>query len=322
MCGIVALTGFGKTAEVAAVADLLSHRGPEDAGQFVDLQGDVALAMRRLSIIDLEGGHQPMTNEDGNVWVVANGEIYNAPDLRPGLEARGHRFATNNSDTEVLLHLYEERGLNLLEDLNGMYAFVIYDQARQLLFGARDRLGIKPLYYWCGAGRFACASELKALLLLPDVARQVNRQSLYHYLTLLYVPDEASILQDIYRLPPGHRFVYNLRNRELSIDGYWQPQFDTQEDFSEGEWVEQLRAGLRTAVSRWTLSDVPIACSLSGGLDSPALVGLLAELGYPRNPDLYPGLCGGRRGGMGRDRPCPACRPALGDGAPRIAPGA
>jgi asparagine synthase (glutamine-hydrolysing) len=281
MCGIVALSGFKEVNVLSAMSDLLTHRGPDDRGQLVNPDDGVALAMRRLSIIDLEGGHQPMANEDGTIWVVANGEIYNAPDLRPDLEARGHRFATTNSDTEVLLHLYEEKGPDLLEDLNGMYAFVIYDQARQLLFGARDRLGIKPLYYWTGTGRFACASELKALLLLPNVARQVNLQSLYHYLTLLYVPDEASIIQDLCRLPPGHRFVYDLCKQELNIDRYWQPRFGTQENHSEREWAEQLRAGLRQAVSRWTLSDVPIACSLSGGLDSPAIIGLLAELGHP-----------------------------------------
>lgn len=282
MCGIVGLVGFPDTHALATMNRLIAHRGPDDQDEFRDPEAEFAFAMRRLSIIDLESGHQPMSNEDGTIWIICNGEIYNAPELRAHLERQGHRFATNNSDVEVLVHLYEEKGPDLLYAINGMYAFVIYDQRRQLLFGARDRMGIKPLYYWKDGNRFAFASELKALLVLPEVKRQINFQSLYHYLTLLYVPGEASMIQDVYRLPPAHYFTYDLRERRLAQECYWSLDFRQECHYDEAEWAEKLRVELRQAVKRWTLSDVPIACSLSGGLDSSAVVGLLAEMGYPK----------------------------------------
>ena len=166
MCGIVGLVGNWPSDLLARLNQTLHYRGPDDAGEYRDPKMSVALAMRRLSILDLESGHQPMSNEDDSVWIVCNGEIYNSPELRPELVARGHRFQTSHSDTECLLHLYEEKGTEMLADLNGMFAFVIYDRERQRLFGARDRLGIKPLYYTQPPGRFAFASELKALLSL------------------------------------------------------------------------------------------------------------------------------------------------------------
>jgi asparagine synthase (glutamine-hydrolysing) len=170
----------------------------------------------------------------------------------------------------------------LLDDLNGMFAFVIYDQRRNLLFGARDRMGIKPLYYWRSGGRFVFGSELKSLLVLPCIPRDIDEQSLFHYMTLLYVPDQASIIQNVLRVPPAHYFIYDLSTQQLTLRRYWQLQFETIEERSENDWAELLREGLRSAVTRWTLSDVPIACSLSGGLDSSAVVGLLASEGYSR----------------------------------------
>lgn len=292
MCGIVGLAGFGVGESLADMLGAIVHRGPDDGGSFVDSAADVAIAMRRLSIIDLAGGHQPMANEDRTIWIVLNGEIFNAPELRPGLVAQGHRFRTANSDTEVLLHLYEEKGIHCLDEVNGMFAFVIYDQQREILFGARDRMGIKPLYYWHNGGRFACASELKSLLQIPQIERRVNLQSLYHYLTLLYVPDEASIIERVNRLPPAHRFVFDVRRRQLIIEQYWHLRFDSSDQHNRTEWAELLRQELRQAVSRWTLSDVQIACSLSGGVDSTAIVGLLAEVGYPKIKTFTLGFLG------------------------------
>jgi asparagine synthase (glutamine-hydrolysing) len=274
------------------MSTLVKHRGPDDSGEYRDLEAQVALGMRRLSILDLEGGHQPMSNEDGSIWIVFNGEIYNSPDLRPQLEVNGHRFRTSHSDTEVLIHLYEDKQEAMLEDLNGMFAFVIYDKKRRKLFGTRDRFGIKPLYYIQQSGLFAFASELKSLLMLPFVHREIDLQSLFHYMTLLYVPDQASIIQGIGRVPPGHWFVYDLSNQKLIFQRYWQFDFRMVEHHSEEEWTELLRIELRKAVKRWTLSDVPIACSLSGGIDSPAIVSLLAEQGYSKIKTYSVGFVG------------------------------
>jgi asparagine synthase (glutamine-hydrolysing) len=282
MCGIVGIAGRHDLDWVRRMNSNIRHRGPDDKGLYQSPDGLVSLAMRRLSIIDLQTGHQPMHNEDASIWIVFNGEIFNAPEIRSRLEHRGHKFVTANSDTEVLLHLYEEKGPSLLDDLNGMFAFVIHDHNRKVLFGARDRMGIKPLYYCQSAGRFVFASELKSILTLPFIEREIDRQSLFHYMTLLYVPDEASIITGIHRIPPAHSFVYDLSSKEFKLHRYWQLKFEADEDHSEEEWAEVLRAELRAAVRRWSLSDVPLACSLSGGLDSSAVVGLMAEAGYPR----------------------------------------
>lgn len=281
MCGIVGITGPDGGRYISAMSDLLVHRGPDDSGIYQDPTGKVSLAMRRLSIIDLESGHQPMGNEDGTNWIVFNGEIYNAPELRRGLEEQGHRFITKNSDTEVLLHLYAEKGREMVHDLNGMFAFVIYDKPRGILFGARDRIGIKPLYYWQGVGRFVFASELKVLSSLPFVEREVDLQSLFHYMTLLYVPDQDSILKGIKRVPPAHVMIYDLESSNITLERYWHLSFK-EEQHTQDEWADILRVELKKAIERWIVSDVPIACSLSGGLDSSAIVGLLAELGYPK----------------------------------------
>jgi len=261
---------------------LVAHRGPDDFGEYHDPEGDVAIAVRRLSILDLAGGHQPMSNQDGTVWIVFNGEIYNSPEIRARLIAKGYRFVTMNSDTEVLLHLYEEKQESMLRDLNGMFAFVVYDRARRLLFGARDRIGIKPLYYSRQPGLFAFGSELKSLLTLPTIKREVHRQSIFHYMTLLHIPGESTIFSDIRRLAPGHWFKFDVATQELTLQSYWRLDVRQAENRSEAEWCALIRHELREAVRRWTLSDVPIACSLSGGIDSSTIVGLLREIGYGR----------------------------------------
>jgi asparagine synthase (glutamine-hydrolysing) len=282
MCGIVGIAGRHEVEWVRRMNSTIIYRGPDDQGEYQSPDGVVSLAMRRLSIIDLQGGHQPMPNRDTTNWIVFNGEIYNAPELRQSLEDQGYRFVTHNSDTEVLLHLYEKKGIALVDDLNGMFSFVIHDQKRNVLFGARDRMGIKPLYYCQSNGRFAFASELKCLLTLPFIEREIDQQSLFHYMTLLYIPDQTSIIRGVYRVPPGHTFVYDLQSQQLTLQQYWQLKFHPVEYRSEPEWAEHLHLELQSAVKRWTLSDVPIGCSLSGGLDSATIVGLLAELEYPK----------------------------------------
>jgi asparagine synthase (glutamine-hydrolysing) len=278
MCGIVAIAGQFDVDQLHEINSSQIHRGPDSAGHYVSEDGAVGLAMRRLSIIDIESGSQPITNEDGSVVLICNGEIYNSPQLRPLLEGSGHRFRTRNSDVETIIHLYEERGVDCLQALNGMFSFILHDRRRNLLFGARDRIGIKPLYYFQSHGTIAFASELKSLLRLSNFSPSVNRQSLFHYMTMLYVPAAESILNEVMRIPPGHYFIYDLQRKDLSLHQYWSPTISPVRRSPE-ESTEVVRQGARDAVERWTLSDVPIACSLSGGLDSASIVGLLAESG-------------------------------------------
>ena len=279
MCGIVGLVGVNDQALVRRMNERLHHRGPDDSGEYHDDSQRVALAMRRLSIIDLAHGHQPMANEDNSLLVVCNGEIYNSPELRDGLKKRGHYLKTRNSDIEVLLHLYEEQGTDLLSVLNGMYAFVLYDKRHKILFGARDRVGIKPFYYGHKEGKFVFASELKSLLLAPWIARDLDPTSLSHYLSLQFIPAPATIFRDIKKLPAGHFFIYKIGESELTVQPYWHLPLNPQPAGRREERVAVIREEMRQAVKRWTLSDVPVACSLSGGLDSSGLVAFLAQSG-------------------------------------------
>lgn len=279
MCGIVGLAGISDFYSLSSMIDLISHRGPDDKGEFIDREHGIALAMCRLAIIDLESGNQPLSNEDGDIWVVCNGEIYNSPELRQHLLAKGHTFKTKNSDTEVLLHLYEENGTNLLHKLNGMFAFVLYDKKKGIVFGARDRMGIKPFYYAHKQGKFAFASELKSLVTLPWVSKEINFTSLYHYVSLQFIPAPDSIFHDIKKLPAGHFLVYHVTQKQLDVDKYWDLNVTQFEEKKVDEWLEVIKENLKESVKRWTLSDVPIACSLSGGIDSASIVGLLAQSG-------------------------------------------
>jgi asparagine synthase (glutamine-hydrolysing) len=277
VCGLAALVGTPDEALLERLGEALLHRGPDGGGSVLDREAGVGLVARRLAILDLTGGEQPMASADGRLVIAFNGEIFNAPELRAELEREGRRFRSDHSDTEVVLALYERYGDDFLERLNGFFGFVLWDAARRRLFGAVDRFGIKPLYLAEPAGGLALASELKALLLVPGVEREVDRQSLFHYLSLRFVPGPATIIRGVRRLAPGTAFSYDVNARRLDVRRWWRLRFEPDE--RETQWPERLREQLRRSALRWTLSDMPYAISLSGGMDSSALVGLLAEAG-------------------------------------------
>lgn len=253
------------------------HRGPDDAGCFLSDDRKVGLGHRRLSIIDLAGGHQPMSNEDGTVWIVFNGEIYNHAALRRDLEARGHRYRTR-CDTETILHLYEEEGPDCVHRLEGMFAFVIWDSRRQTLFGARDRIGIKPFYYHQDGGRFLFASEIKSILKHPGVSREIDREGLYHYLTFVVTPPPLTLFKGIRKLPPGHRLLLD-RDGNLKIERYWNlPLEDDAPPLSEEDYADEVVRLLRQSIADRMMSDVPFGVFLSGGIDSTTNVALMSRL--------------------------------------------
>jgi asparagine synthase (glutamine-hydrolysing) len=250
-----------------------AHRGPDDSGIYCE--GALGLAHRRLSIIDLSpAGHQPMSNEDGTIWIVFNGEIYNFQDLRPDLVRRGHRFRSR-TDTEVILHLYEERGVGCLESLRGMFAFAIWDAPRRQLFLARDRLGKKPLCYQQDAEAFRFASEAKAILQDPAVEARPDPAGISHYLTYGYVPSPGSAFQGMRKLPPAHYLV--CRDGRVEIVRYWRLRRDRKLDRSEAEWCQEIRTRLEEAVRIRLISDVPLGAFLSGGIDSSAVVAMMSH---------------------------------------------
>jgi asparagine synthase (glutamine-hydrolysing) len=277
MCGIAGIVSFDGSPvhrdEVAVMCAAMRHRGPDDQGIHVD--GGCALGMRRLSIIDLRTGHQPIANEDGSIWAVLNGEIYNYRELRQELVRRGHTLSTS-SDTEVLVHLYEDHGAACVDRLRGMFAFAIWDgRARRLLL-ARDRLGIKPLYYgWVGR-RLVFASELKALLELPGLERRLDLSALNHVLTFLHTPRDRSILLGVRKLEPAH-VLWVSPGERLHIERYWNVRFEPTPPARAPELLEELRELLDQAVRVHMVSDVPVGAFLSGGVDSSSVVALMAR---------------------------------------------
>lgn len=263
----------GAATVVRAMADAMVHRGPDGEGFHVE--GPVALGHRRLSIIDLATGDQPMANEDGTVWIVFNGEIYNFEALRRQLLARGHHFKTS-SDTEVILHLYEEKGVACLEDLRGMFAFALWDRGQRRLFLARDRLGIKPLYYYQGATAFWFASEIKALLVDPAVPRTVQLEAIATFLQFHYLPGEQTPLEGIRKLAPGHYLLWEAGR--LTERAFWDLKFEPSAQWATLEGAaEGLTALLAETVQLHLLSDVPLGVLLSGGVDSSALLSFAAR---------------------------------------------
>ncbi|MGH2538592.1 MAG: asparagine synthase (glutamine-hydrolyzing) [Candidatus Promineifilaceae bacterium] len=275
MCGICGKMGPAgvQPDEIRAMLDTIAHRGPDDEGVFIS--GMVGLGSRRLSIIDLEGGQQPIGNEDGSLWLVFNGEIYNFPELRRQLLARGHRFHTE-TDSEVILHLYEEQGEACVAQLRGMFAFALWDAAAQKLFLARDRLGQKPLFYSHLGQEFLFASEVKAILTADGGRRQLNEQALSDYLSLRFIPAPATMFGHINKVPPGHTLVY--QGNRVRVQPYWELSFCQKHALAEDELLEGLIERLQDAVRSHLLSDVPLGAFLSGGLDSSMVVALMAQI--------------------------------------------
>jgi asparagine synthase (glutamine-hydrolysing) len=277
MCGIAGIVGLADQNLIKKMTDLQAHRGPDDAGTMVFENDRVVLGHRRLSIIDLSpAGHQPMTNRAGDLTIVFNGEIYNFQEIRYELEKSGHAFQSN-SDTEVLLHAYAKWGPRCLDRLIGMFAFAIWDARTKTLFAARDQLGVKPFYYTLVDGKLAFASELKALLQVPGVRREVDPDGIHSILLFLWIPDPKTIFKNIFKLPAGHYLEY--RDGRLRIESYWEIPTSFTDSKGEAYYADGLREQLRQAVQRQMISDVPVGAFLSGGLDSSAIVGLARATG-------------------------------------------
>jgi asparagine synthase (glutamine-hydrolysing) len=274
MCGIVSL--YNKRQEpvqletISAMTNMILHRGPDDDG--FHLEENIALGFRRLSIIDVAGGHQPLFNETKELWIIGNGEIYNYKELQAWLKERGHVFHTD-SDIETILHLYEEVGFDAPKHLRGMFGFTIWDSRRKILFGARDHFGIKPLYYTETGDAIAVGSEIKSLLELSGVKREVNQTAFYHYLTFQYVPDPETMYRGIYRVPPAHYFV--IENDRIRLERYWEVQFNPDESKPFSYFVEGTREIMLESVNKHRISEVPRGAFLSSGVDSSSIVAML-----------------------------------------------
>ena len=279
MCGIAGLIGaehsyIADASDVHRMCQTLVHRGPDDEGIFAE--GPAGLGMRRLSIIDLSTGHQPIHNEEQNIWVVFNGEIYNFPELRQELEGKGHRFYTN-SDTEVIVHSYEEYGADCVQKLHGMFAFALWDQREQKLLLARDRFGKKPLYYALHDGRLFFGSEIKALLAVAPELGSTDSEGLLSFFYFGYIPEPLTAFSRIRKLPAAHLLEFHkghIRTRK-----YWElPAYGVYEPASETECLEELEQRLTEAVRKRLISDVPLGALLSGGVDSSAMVALMSRV--------------------------------------------
>ena len=271
MCGFVGFTNTPVTADPAAVvkamADRIVHRGPDDADYYVD--GDVSLGFRRLSIIDLEGGRQPILNEDGTKVLVFNGEIYNFQSLREDLLQKGHVFKTR-TDSETILHGYEEYGKQVLQKLRGMFAFVIWDKEKKQLFGARDIFGIKPFYYYHKDGQFLFGSEIKSFLSHPGFVKELDEDRIPEYLSYEYIPDERTIFKNVYKLPGSHCFTY--QDGKLEVERYYRIRYQIEDDKSLEYWEEQIQKEFTESVAMHQIADVEVGCFLSSGVDSSFVV--------------------------------------------------
>lgn len=278
MCGIAGIYNYKSSSPVGietlqAMARNLVHRGPDDEG--FHQEPGLGFAFRRLSVIDLEKGAQPISNEDGSVWSMLNGEIYNFRELREDLKRRGHKFKTR-TDSEVIPHLYEEFGTSFLERLRGMFAIGLWDAGKKTLYIARDRLGIKPLYYWDNGGSFVFASEIKAILASDLVEREIDHQALSDYITFRYVPAPATMFKGIMKVPQGHLLAVGEGGARL--EQYWDFNFERSVDGNDREIEERLREMLRECVSMRLMSDVPLGALLSGGIDSSMIVSIMSGL--------------------------------------------
>ena len=282
MCGIAGIIFKDSTtrideSQIEKMCDAIYHRGPDEWGHFIE--GAVGIGMRRLSIIDLAGGTQPIHNEDKTVWVVFNGEIYNYRDLRGTLEKQGHNFYTN-SDTESIVHLYEQFGEDCVKHLRGMFAFAIWDAKNETLFLARDRLGIKPLHYYEDGNQFVFGSEIKSILACEGVHRDVHNNSIVNYVAYGYVPDPDTMFVGIRKLPPGHVLTY--RKGSFKLKKYWDVEFSYGRAQPEEFYIERILSLLDEAVRIRLISEVPLGAFLSGGVDSGIVVALMARnMGEP-----------------------------------------
>jgi asparagine synthase (glutamine-hydrolysing) len=278
MCGIAGIVSLSDAPvdpeEVESMCRVMTHRGPDDDGFYVT--SGIGMGMRRLRIIDLEGGRQPVHNEDGTVWTVFNGEIYNYQELRERLQSRGHRLYTS-TDTEVLVHLYEDYGERMVQFLRGMYAFAIWDAKNQRVFLARDRIGIKPLYYALAGERLCFASELKALLALRDIAKDIEWQAFGHVVSHLTTPHDQSVIRGVRKLRPAHWMSVSRRNAHVTVAPYWDVQFVASATHTEASLVEELRELLDESVRLHMISDVPLGAFLSGGVDSSSVVATMSR---------------------------------------------
>ena len=282
MCGIVGIFHHSSVERVdpdrlLLMRDSMTHRGPDDSGIYVSPDLSVGLAHRRLSIIDLSSAaRQPMSDDQRRVWITFNGEIYNFAELRRDLERDGIVFHSN-SDTEVLIHLYKKYGKGMVQFLRGMFAFAIFDERDRTLFLVRDRIGVKPLYYFNRAGCFAFASEIKALLAAGEISRNVNSEALYHYLSFLTTPAPQTLSEGIFKLDAGHLMTVNSAG-ELRIEQWWTPLSTQQIKLKEDDHVANIQALLRESIRYRMISDVPFGVFLSGGIDSSTNVALMAEM--------------------------------------------
>lgn len=273
LCGICGIVGTSDKQLIKRMCDVIEHRGPNDSGYFVDYK--ICLGNRRLSIIDLGGGHQPMHNEDESIWITFNGEIYNFYELRDDLERKGHKFYTN-SDTEAIVHAYEEYGEDCPKDLRGMFGFAIWDKGAKKLFLARDRLGKKPLYYTVIDDKFIFGSEIKSILQYEGVKRKVNLRALHHFLTLQYVPGPDTMFEGIYKLPQGCSLVY--QNGKIKISKYWNINMQMPENGNESYYSKKTLGLLKESVKIRLMSEVPLGVYLSGGIDSSSVVALMSTV--------------------------------------------
>lgn len=280
MCGICGFVGNGTLEDLKRMTDSMVHRGPDEEGLWYDLAKSIFFGHRRLSIIDIEGGKQPMWTSDSQYGVIFNGEIYNHMELRNSLQQKGYQFQSDHSDTEVLLHGFREWGTDLPKYLNGMWAFAIYDRHQHILFLCRDRFGKKPLYYTLQGQTFAFASELTALTQHSSIQASVAPKSLKKYFAYGFIPAPHSVFEHIYKLPAGHHLVFQIRDFSFSIHQYWDfviEPFDSIPRNPEQEWGEHIRYLLKKAVQRRLMADVPLGIFLSGGIDSSAVTALASQ---------------------------------------------
>ena len=275
ICGIFEYSGEGHVERplIETMASSIQHRGPDDAGFHV--AGPIGLGFRRLSIIDLQGGHQPIPNEDSTCWLILNGEIYNYRELRQQLEAAGHRLRTQ-ADSETIVHGYEEWGADVTNHLNGMFGFAVWDSGKRQLLLARDHLGIKPLYYHDNGSRLIFGSELKAILQDERVPRELDPQALDIFLRLGYLPSPWTLFKGIHKLPAGHRLLASAAG--IEVERFWKSTPEIQHDIDEQQAIDGYAERFRRAVERQMVSDVPIGCLLSGGVDSAMVTAVMSEL--------------------------------------------